>query len=71
MTPLEAQIAKLPVDVQQLLATSGFNAARLLELAKPLQSGVAADNFVKGKLSPPTAEDVVKLPEPGSAEHAR
>jgi len=71
MTTLEAQLAQLPAEVQQLLTASGFNAARLLELAKPLQSGVAADNFVKGTLSPPTADDVVRLPEPGSAEHAR
>jgi UTP--glucose-1-phosphate uridylyltransferase len=71
MTTLEAQLDSLPADVKKLLTDSGFNAARLVSLAKPLQSGVPADNLVKGKISPPTAEDVVQLPPSGSAEHAR
>ena len=71
MTSLEAQLASLPADVQQVLSTCGFSAARLIALAKPLQSGVAADNVVKGTLTPPTPDDVVQLPAPGSAEHAR
>lgn len=71
MTTLEAQLESLPTEVKQLLSHAGFNAARLVALAKPLQSGVPADNLVKGKLTPPTAEDVVQLPAEGSAEHAR
>lgn len=71
MTTLEAQLAQLPADVQQILANCGFNAARLISLAKPLQSGVRADNFVKGTITPPTADDVVRLPLEGTAEHAR
>jgi UTP--glucose-1-phosphate uridylyltransferase len=71
MTSLEAQLSSLPADVQQLLETAGFNAARLIALAKPLQDGVAADNLVKGTLTPPTADDIVQLPAPGTAEHAR
>ena len=71
MTTLEAQLAALPADFQKTLAECGFNAARLVELAKPLQNGVAADNLVKGVLTPPTASDVVQLPAPGTAEHAR
>jgi UTP--glucose-1-phosphate uridylyltransferase len=71
MTTLEAQLAALPADIQKTLAENGFNAARLIELAKPLQNGVPADNFVKGALTPPTATDVVQLPAPGTAEHAR
>lgn len=71
MTSLEAQLASLPADVQEALAACGFNAARLVSLAKPLQSGATADNLVQGILSPPTAEDVVQLPQAGSAEHAR
>jgi len=71
MTTLEAQLAALPADLQSTLAGCGFNAARLIELAKPLQNGVAADNLVKGTLTPPTATDVVQLPAPGTAEHAR
>jgi UTP--glucose-1-phosphate uridylyltransferase len=71
MTTLEAQLAALPADLQKTLAECGFNAARLIELARPLQNGVAADNLVKGVLTPPTANDVVQLPAPGTAEHAR
>jgi UTP--glucose-1-phosphate uridylyltransferase len=71
MTTLEAQLAALPADLQKTLAECGFNAARLIELARPLQNGVAADNLVKGVLTPPTADDVVQLPAPGTAEHAR
>lgn len=71
MTTLEAQLDSLPSDVKKLLAEAGFDAARLFRLAKPLQTGVPADNLVKGRISPPTAEDVVELPPKGSAEHAR
>ena len=51
MTTLEAQLAALPADFQKTLAECGFNATRLIELAKPLQNGVAADNLVKGKIT--------------------
>ena len=44
MTTLEAQLAALPADLKNTLAECGFNAARLIELAKPLQQGVTADN---------------------------
>jgi UTP--glucose-1-phosphate uridylyltransferase len=71
MTTLEAQLDSLPADVKQLLNDAGFNAQRLVSLAKPLQSGVTADNLVKGAITPPTSEDVVQLPPEGSAEHAR
>ncbi len=71
MTTLEAQLAALPADLQTTLTACGFNAARLIELSRPLQNGVAADNLVKGTLAPPAAGDVVRLPAPGSAEHAR
>jgi UTP--glucose-1-phosphate uridylyltransferase len=71
MTTLEDQLAALPVDLQKPLADCGFDAARLLELAKPLQNGVPADNLVKGTLAPPAPGDVVQLPAPGSAEHDR
>lgn len=71
MTTLEAQLAALPADLQNTLAECGFNAARLIELARPLQQGVTADNLVKGTIAPPAAGDVVQLPAPGSVEHAR
>jgi UTP--glucose-1-phosphate uridylyltransferase len=71
MTTLEAQLAALPADLKRTLTECGFNAARLIELARPLQQGVTADNLVKGTLAPPGPGDVVQLPAPGSAEHAR
>src|SRR5258706_16482175 len=71
MTTLEEQLAALPEDIKQILRESGFNAARLTALAEPLRSGVVADNFVKGTLAPPAPGDIVQLPAPGSAEHAR
>ena len=49
----------------------GFDAARLVRLAEPLRRGVAADNFVQGSITPPAPGDVVELPSPGTAEHAR
>lgn len=71
MTTLEAQLAALPADFRSILTTCGFNTERLIKLAEPLRQGVAADNLIKGILTPPTAQDVVQLPPPGSAEHAR
>lgn len=71
MTSLDAQLAALPADVKTTLESCGFDAARLMRLAKPLQDGVAADNLVKGTITPPEPGDVVKLPEAGSAEHER
>jgi UTP--glucose-1-phosphate uridylyltransferase len=71
MSSLEAQLSALTPEMQSLLASSGFDKARLIRLAEPLRTGTPADNFVKGVISPPTADDVVSLPAPGSAEHAR
>jgi len=71
MTTLAAQLAALPGDIQKTLADCGFDAARLIRLAEPLQQGVTADNLVKGVITPPGPGDVVQLPEPGSAEYAR
>lgn len=71
MTSLDEQLAALPADVKSTLQDCGFDAERLKRLAKPLQDGVTADNFVKGTISPPAPGDVVQLPEPGSAEHER
>jgi UTP--glucose-1-phosphate uridylyltransferase len=71
MTTLEAQLATLPADFRRTLTSCGFNAQRLIKLAEPLRQGVTVDNLVKGVITPPTADDVVKLPEPGTAEHAR
>lgn len=71
MADLKAQLDSLPEDVKATLRECGFDAQRLTALAEPLRRGVTADNLVKGTITPPTSDDVVKLPEPGSAEHAR
>jgi UTP--glucose-1-phosphate uridylyltransferase len=71
MTSLEAQLTALPAEFRQTLATCGFNAARLITLAEPLRQGVTVDNLVKGAITPPTTDDVLQLPAPGTAEHAR
>ena len=71
MTTLEVQLAELPADFRQILSACGFDAARLIRLAQPLREGVTADNLVKGSIMPPTADDVVQLPAPGTAEHER
>ncbi|HXK16610.1 MAG TPA: UTP--glucose-1-phosphate uridylyltransferase [Polyangiaceae bacterium] len=71
MTTLEAQLAALPEDFRSILVTCGFNAERLIKLAEPLRQGVTADNLVKGSITPPTADDVLQLPAPGTAEHDR
>lgn len=71
MADLEAQLASLPEDIKAILRECGFNAQRLISLAQPLRQGVAADNLVKGTITPPTADDVQKLPEAGTAEYTR
>lgn len=71
MTTLAQQLAQLPADIRATLDACGFDAARLQRLAEPLQSGVAADNLVKGAITPPAPGDVVVLPEPGTTEYAR
>jgi UTP--glucose-1-phosphate uridylyltransferase len=71
MTPLEQQLEALPQETKDELAAAGFDAGRLVRLAEPLRRGVAADNFVKGVITPPQPGDVVTLPEPRSAEYSR
>jgi len=71
MTSLESQLEALPQDAKRGLDACGFDAARLVRLGEPLRTGVPADNTVKGTIAPPAPGDVVKLPEPGTAEHAR
>src|SRR5258706_9160175 len=71
MASLESQLNTLPSETKRVLDECGFDAARLQRLAEPLQSGTLADNTVKGAITPPAPGDVVKLPEPGSAERAR
>jgi UTP--glucose-1-phosphate uridylyltransferase len=69
-TPLETQLSQLPDDVNDVLRECGFEAARLVRLAEPLIRGIPADNLVKGHITPPAPGDVVKLPDPGTAEYA-
>jgi UTP--glucose-1-phosphate uridylyltransferase len=70
-SPLENELSRVPEDMKRVLDACGFDAARLLRLAEPLQLGVPADNLVKGTITPPAPGDVVRLPEPGTAEYTR
>jgi len=68
---LDRQLAELPPDVQARLAHHRFDPERFKQLAGRLGNESAEDNFVKGEISPPKAEDLQQLPAPDSAEYAR
>ncbi len=68
---LDQQLAELPPDVQARLRHHRFDAERFKQLAGRLQSESAEDNFVKGEISAPHAEDLVALPAAGTPEHER
>jgi UTP--glucose-1-phosphate uridylyltransferase len=61
----------LPADIQELLRRYRFDRAHFERLAARLTSGTAADNHVRGKISPPLPEDVVELPSRGAPERDR
>ena len=73
VTPLslDEQLARLPPDVHTSLARHRFDVARFKRLAARLGSESAEDNFVKGRLAPPRADDLARLPVEGTAEHER
>jgi len=68
---LDQQLAELPPDVQARLAHHRFDPERFKQLASRLGTESAEDNFVKGQISPPGAEDLQRLPAPDSAEYRR
>jgi len=71
MASLAEELTTLPADVRQRLDRHGFDSARLLRLGERLARGEDDSGVVTGKIEAPYAGDVVQLPEPGSAEHAR
>jgi UTP--glucose-1-phosphate uridylyltransferase len=78
---LRREIAALPADLRARLEARGFDAERLVALARPLferarSTGAAAApaperNRIQGAVEPPRAGDIVDAPEPGTPEHRR
>jgi UTP--glucose-1-phosphate uridylyltransferase len=69
-SPLETQLSALPNDVRERLARHRFDATLFEQLAARLESETSAENFVKGAIRAPGPDDVARLPEEGSPEHA-
>lgn len=74
---IREDIASLPPDLRRHLDESGFDAERLVSLARPLWSRAAGAsgqkderNRVRGTVEPPHASDILDAPQPGSADHA-
>ncbi len=73
---LKSDLATLAPSRRAELGRAGFDEARLLALAATLREGDAATrrdarNRVAGDVSIPTEEELLRSPEPGSAEEAR
>jgi UTP--glucose-1-phosphate uridylyltransferase len=76
---LRDEIAHLPAPLRAKLDSAGFDAERLIALARPLRArarGEAAKgrderNRVGGVVEPPRPEDIVDAPAPGSPDSAR
>jgi len=76
---LRDEIAQLPAPLRAKLNSAGFDAERLIALARPLQARARGEatagrderNRVGGLVEPPRPEDVVDAPVPGSPDHAR
>jgi UTP--glucose-1-phosphate uridylyltransferase len=73
---LRAEIAALDPKLRAELARAGFDEGRLVSLAATLSEGDAAArrdarNRVSGEVSAPRDEELLRVPEPGTPEHAR
>lgn len=68
---LDQQLAALPPDVQARLAHHRFDAERFKRLAGRLVTESSEDNFVKGVITAPQADEMQALPKVGSAEYQR
>jgi UTP--glucose-1-phosphate uridylyltransferase len=68
MASLERELLAIPPDVTRRLEEHGFDAARLVRLGANLARGEDDRGIVTGRIEAPYASDVVKLPEPGTAE---
>ena len=62
---LDAQLAALPQEIRDTLERYGFDRARFFGLSEKLASGAPEDNFVRGTLSAPAAQDIAPLPAAG------
>lgn len=67
---LADELDALPKEVLARLEAHQFDRARLLDFSRRLGDPTLFDNRVRGTIEPPSKEDVIDLPEPGSAEAA-
>lgn len=68
---LDADLAKIPPDVREVLARHRFDPELFKRLAGRLLTETAEQNFVKGTIRPPKPEDLAKLPQGPSDEYTR
>lgn len=66
---LREALTSLPEDTRRLLTHHRFDADLLTSLVQRMLQGELS-NHVTGVIEPPTAADVVDLPEPGTSAHA-
>ncbi|MBI5537839.1 MAG: UTP--glucose-1-phosphate uridylyltransferase [Deltaproteobacteria bacterium] len=70
METLAHEIKTLPADLLDELARNGFEIELLLRLASRMAEDVDARNRLPGGVTAPLADDLAKLPDQGTAEHA-
>lgn len=68
---LDQQLAGLSAEVRALLAHHRFDSQRFKQLAGRLRTESAEDNFVKGTIGAPQADELIQLPAAGSPEYQR
>lgn len=67
-TSIREELSQLSPEVTALLQRHHFDVARFERLADRLKKGGNVDNRERGQVLPPAPEDIVPLPERGSAE---
>lgn len=68
---LARELEQLPADIASLLAEHRFNRERLLKLAERANADSPEPNRLSGKLSPPAAGQLQRLPSAGSEDYER
>ncbi len=78
---LRRELADLPAPLQEHLGRSGFDAERLITLARPIMerarsgappgAGAGDRNRIGGRVEPPREGDIVDAPTPGTEVHRR
>src|SRR5579859_7194915 len=72
---LERDLEALPPTWRTRLAAAGFDAERLLSLARTLEGDATARrdtrNRMRGDVTPPLAEEILAAPTPGTPESAK